>query len=514
MNQRKRAVWGFILCSLLCCGAGVSAKEAAAGEKAAMPLWTRAAVQYENPYFTGNPDAFLSAGTLSSWWTVFHDDTLNELIEKALDGSRDMEEARSRLLQAREQVGITKAEKLPWVNAAGGWVRGEMPDDITRGILPAQLQNMPFGIEGSNSATYAGLDASWELDLFGKKSAKVREARGALEAQRGMLYSTWVSLSAEVAMNYITLRTLQAELDVTEKSIANMKENLSLMQVNQESGLVSSVPVDQLTYTLKETEAQISELKSSIAGTMSKIAILTGTTPGALDAMLMTPKPRPDIDPTLYNAIPADVLRQRPDVYAAESAWAAQIAKTDEAKAVMKPKISILGVLGLATLGTGGLFSAGSRAFGIMPQVTFPLFNGGALRRNVNVQSDKEKEAKAKYENTVLKAAGEVRTAMTAVSQDKVRQDSLETGRDKAKEALDLAENQYQHGLSDYMGVLDAERHYLSLNQSCAVAKGKQMTDLVSLFKALGGGWKPLDEETIKGAKNDQNEENAGGEGK
>ena len=303
-----------------------------------------------------------------------------------------MEEARSRLLQAREQVGITKAEKLPWVNAAGGWVRGEMPDDITRGILPAQLQNMPLGIEGSNSATYAGLDASWELDLFGKKSAKVREARGALEAQRGMLYSTWVSLSAEVAMNYITLRTLQAELDVTEKSIANMKENLSLMQVNQESGLVSSVPVDQLTYTLKETEAQIPELKSSIAGTMSKIAILTGTTPGALDAMLMTPKPLPDIDPTLYNAIPADVLRQRPDVYAAESAWAAQIAKTDEAKAEMKPKISILGVLGLATLGTGGLFSAGSRAFGIMPQVTFPLFNGGALRRNVNVQSENTTE--------------------------------------------------------------------------------------------------------------------------
>ncbi len=326
MNQRKRAVWGFILCSLLCCGAGVSAKEAAAGEKAAMPLWTRAAVQYENPYFTGNPDASLSAGTLSAWWTEIQYETLHELIQKPLHGTRDMEEARSRLLQAREQVGITKAEKLPWVNAAGGWVRGEMPDDITRGILPAQLQNMPLGIEGSNSATYAGLDASWELDLFGKKSAKVREARGALEAQRGMLYSTWVSLSAEVAMNYITLRTLQAELDVTEKSIANMKENLSLMQVNQESGLVSSVPVDQLTYTLKETEAQIPELKSSIAGTMSKIAILTGTTPGALDAMLMTPKPLPDIDPTLYNAIPADVLRQRPDVSAAESAWAAQIA--------------------------------------------------------------------------------------------------------------------------------------------------------------------------------------------
>lgn len=125
---------------------------------------------------------------------------------------------------------------------AGGWVRGEMPDVSRAAYFQPSSRTCLLGIEGSNSATYAGLDASWELDLFGKKSAKVREARGALEAQRGMLYSTWVSISAEVAMNYITLRTLQAELDVTEKSIANMKENLSLMQVNQESGLVSSVP--------------------------------------------------------------------------------------------------------------------------------------------------------------------------------------------------------------------------------------------------------------------------------
>lgn len=185
--------------------------------------------------------------------------------------------------------------------------------------------------------------------------------------------------------------------------------------MNENAGLLSSLPADQASYTLHESEAKIPELKTEIADTANRISILTGTVPGALNDKLLTPSPLPDIDSAMYNAIPAEVLRQRPDVRAAEMAWAAQIAKTKEAKAEMKPKFSILGVLGLAAL-SGGLFSAGSHAFGIMPQVSYPLFNGGALKRNVRVQSEKEKEMQSAYENTVLKAAGEVRSAMTAIS--------------------------------------------------------------------------------------------------
>lgn len=494
MDRKKKAALGAVsLLSAAFClfPMAVGAEEPVNLEKTS---WTALAGMYENPYFTETKGASLSPEVLSEWWKVFHDDTLDSLIYTALDRNRDLAQAESRLKQAREALGMTKASLVPWVNAGAGWVRAQAPEGVISDVTPAALEKVPgMTIDNSHNLSYAGLDASWEPDFFGKNRAKVKASEKSLEAQRGMLYSTWVSLSAEVAMNYITLRTLQEELAVTEAHIQNQKENLSLLQVNENTGLLSALPADQASYTLHESEAKVPELKTEIAAALNRISILTGTVPGALNEKLLTPSPLPDVDSALYNAIPAEVLRQRPDVHAAEIAWAAQIAKTREARAEMKPKFSILGVLGLAAL-SGGLFSAGSHAFGIMPQVTYPLFNGGALRRNVRVQSEKEKEMQAAYENTVLKAAGEVRSAMTAVSQDKIRKDSLEKGRDKAKEALDLSQNQFTYGLSDYMNVLDAQRHYLSLDQNYTLSKGKELTDMVALFKALGGGWKSLDE--------------------
>ena len=428
MDKKRKAALGMVsLLAAAFCMVPLSGKaeEPVNLEKTS---WTALASMYGNPYFTEEKGATLSPEVLAEWWKVFHDDTLDSLIYTALDHNRDLAQAESRLKQAREALGMTKASLVPWVNAGAGWVRAEAPEGVITDVTPSALEKVP-----------------------------------------GM-------------------------------TIDNQKENLALLQVNENAGLLSSLPADQASYTLHESEAKVPELKTEIADTVNRISILTGTVPGALNEKLLTPSPLPEIDSAMYNAIPAEVLRQRPDVRAAEMAWAAQIAKTKEARAEMKPKFSILGVLGLAAL-SGGLFSAGSHAFGIMPQVSYPLFNGGALRRNVRVQSEKEKEMQSAYENTVLKAAGEVRSAMTAISQDKIRKDSLEQGRNKAKEALDLAQNQFTYGLSDYMGVLDAERHYLSLDQNYTLSKGKELTDMVSLFKALGGGWKPLDEGMEKGRK-------------
>lgn len=490
-RRRKAAVLAMVLAAAAFCNAPLTVQ--GAEEKAsAAPSWTALAGQYENPYYQEKDGAALSPEVLSEWWRVFHDDTLDELIETALTNNKDLAAARARLGEARAALGVSKAARLPWMNAGAGWVRVKAPDDVVDGVTPDLLKKMPgAGIDTGQNMTYAGVDASWELDVFGKNRAKVKSSENTLEAQHAMLYGTWVSISAEVAMNYITLRTLQEELAVTEAHIANQKENLDLLKVNENAGLLSSLPSDQASYTLNESEAKIPELKKGISDTLNRISILTGTVPGALNEKLMTPAPLPDVDPEMYNAIPAETLRQRPDIHAAEMAWAAQVEKTKEAKAELKPKFSILGVLGLAALG-GGLFSAGAHALGIMPQVTYPLFNGGALKSQVKISSEKEKERQADYENTVLKAAGEVRSAMAAVSQDKVRKDSLAQGRAHAKEVLDLSKNQFSYGLSDYMNVLDAERHYLSLDQNYTLAKGQELTDMVALFKALGGGWKPL----------------------
>ncbi|WP_296359962.1 TolC family protein, partial [uncultured Acidaminococcus sp.] len=169
------------------------------------------------------------------------------------------------------------------------------------------------------------------------------------------------------------------------------------------------------------------------------------------------------------------------------------MARTDEARAALKPRFSILGLLGFATLG-GGLFSAGSQGFAVLPQISYPLFHGGALKKNIAVQKAAEKEKKALYEKMVLKAAGEVRASMAAIAEDHAASLTLQKGRDASHEAYDLVRHNYHSGLGTYLDVLDAQRTYLQADQKYTVSKGKELSSLVSLFKALGGGWGPLEE--------------------
>lgn len=262
------------------------------------------------------------------------------------------------------------------------------------------------------------------------------------------------------------------------------------------------MPEEQSAAEWENIKGQIPEIKKAMALEANQLAVLTGTVPGEIDRLLAKAHSFPKIDTRLYNAIPAEHLRQRPDVYAAEQQWMAQIAKTDEAKAEMKPKFSILGLLSLASIGTGGLFSAGSRLFGIMPSVSLPIFNGGALRKNVALQSEKEKELYAAYENQVLKAAAEVRSAMAEAAQSANRKDNLKKGCEHAREAREVSQNLFDNGLSDYISVLDADHAYLGARQSYCEARGQEMAGLIRLFKALGGGWGPLDDilGTEKGA--------------
>ena len=480
----------------------------AAGQKD--PSWIDLATSYGNPYVRDDVDASLSQQQLASWWELYHDDTLTELISLALENNKDLEAARSRLSEARAQVGLAESARLPWINLNGGWMRGNVPDHVVDGVLPEGPVRDQMGIDPQADGSFAGIDASWELDVFGRTKAKVRAASDTLQAQNAKLYEVWVSLSAELALNYITLRTLQAERMVTASHIASEEETLELLQVNRKSGLLSDVPLQQSEYTLYSTRSQLPALDKEIAGTLSRIALLTGTVPGFLDQKLRTPQPLPDIDARLYGAIPADLLRQRPDIHAAERAWAAQIARTDEARAALKPKFSILGLLGFATLG-GGLFSAGSQGFSLVPQISYPLFYGGALKKNVAVQKAAEKEKKALYEKMVLKAAGEVRSSMAAIAEDHAAALTLQKGRAASHKAYELVRHNYHSGLGTYLDVLDAQRAYLQADQKYTVSKGKELSSLISLFKALGGGWGPLEEGNGSAVKRHQSALTDGG---
>ena len=241
--------------------------------------WTELAQQYGNPYFTDEAQAALSPEVLAAWWTVFHDDVLDDLIRTALTNSRDLAAARSRLNQARAQLGIAKAARLPWLNAGGGWVRAQVPDNVVDGVLPAAVTQGPLGpYDTKKEGSYAGLDAAWELDIFGKTRARVRSASNSLQARNAQLYSTWVSLSAEVALNYITLRTLQERLRLAlpesvdeiaiELSSGDVRIEtlaLSVLSLHSTSGDVDldTVAVEELTHRSTSGDLQGDNIRFS-----------------------------------------------------------------------------------------------------------------------------------------------------------------------------------------------------------------------------------------------------------
>ena len=452
--------------------------------------WWSLSARYPNPYFSRNENASLPPEVLSNWWQVMQDDTLTQLISLSLKQNKDLEAARARVNEARAALGISRAALLPWLDANGSWSRTHTSD------------NSPYvGLRGLHTDYKLGIDASWEIDVFGRLKEKVRADSASLQAKHAQLYSSWVTLSSEVAINYISLRTLQERLEIAEAQLALQKNSVDLFGSKRDAGLMNDLPLAQAEYTMQQTRAEIPRLKASIAESLNRLALLTGTVPGGLDNLLLKNRGLPEINPQIYAAIPAEALRQRPDIHAAERKLASQLAKTKSAKADLAPHFSLFGSLGWESSSSGSLLSSGSKGFSIGPQISLPIFHAGAIRRNIKVQSETEKEYLADYENTVLIAVSEVRNALTEVSQEKERKDALQKGAESAKNALEIAQNHYDNGIADYQNVLDAQRSLLSLQEAYTMSRGQELTYMIQLFKAMGGGWAPLENEEIQKSK-------------
>lgn len=468
------------LCCVACPAGAMAAENA--GERAQTILEQQART-YPNAYFEATDNAQLSPEILAVWWEAFDDPILTELVTMTLADSPDLKAAQSRVNQARAQLGISKAQLLPWLDASGSWTRTQVSD------------NAPYEMmSGVHNDGKLGLDAAWEIDVFGRQRANVRAASNTLQAEQARLYAACTSLSGETAINYISLRTLQERLRIAEAQLAVQKEQQALLVGNYQAGLVAQLPVQQGEYTMQQTAAEIPLLRTSIEETMNRLAILTGQTPGALEELLLPVRALPEVDSKMYYAIPADALLHRPDVRAAERDLAAQMQRTKSAKADMKPRISLFGSIGLESASTGNLFSGGSKGFSFGPSIHLPIFHAGAIRKNIRVQTEKEEEYLAVYEKTVLSAVGEVRDALTAGAQEHERGISLEAGRTAAEDAMQLAETNYRSGLGNYLDVLDAQRSLYAFEESCAASRGQELIHTVQLFKAMGGGWQPMQE--------------------
>jgi NodT family efflux transporter outer membrane factor (OMF) lipoprotein len=416
--------------------------------------------------------------TLAIWWTTLNDPILTSLIDRAVQGNLDLKKAQARVREARARRGINQADLFPTLNATGSTT-------YSRG-------NQETGTGRAQDFYAAGFDASWELDVFGGVRRSVEAATADLQASGEDLRNVLVSLLGEVALSYIEARTFQARLAVAEANLAAQAETYELTAVRLEAGLTTALDVEQATVNLESTRSQIPTLRSGLEEAKNRLAILLGEHPGAVHTELAARQPLPVPALEVAVGVPADLLRRRPDVRQAERKLAAQTAQIGVATAELYPKFSLVGSIGLNALDLTNLFSAASRAYSIGPTVSWRLFDAGAIRKNIEVQSALQEQALIQYEATVLTALEEVENSLVAFVEEQRRREALRDATRAAERAVALAQAQYGAGMVDFRSVLDAQRSLLSLQDQLAQSGGAVTSNVVRLYKALGGGWTPL----------------------
>lgn len=419
------------------------------------------------------------ASELAAWWTTLNDPLLNELIERALAENKSVKQAYARVLQARAQRAIAGSGFWPDIGASASASRSESEGNFNeRGEAVTTV----------GESYSAGFSASWELDLFGARRRSYEAATAQLAATEADLRDVMVVLLGDVALSYVGVRTAQSRLAFAERNLEFQREALDMTRWRAEAGLTTVLDVEQANANYEQTRAQIPLLESSLVQNMNRLAVLTGQTPGALEAELRDPKPIPVAPVDIVAGVPADVLRRRPDIRSAERRLAAQTAQVGVATAALYPSLSLSGTISWQSLTASDLLD-GFRNERSGITLSLPIFNGGAFRQNIKVQNALVEQALASYESAVLAAYEEVENALKAWTSEQRRHQALVEAVASARRAAELARVQYNSGLVDFETVLTADRQLLSLEDSLAVSDGEMTSNLIRLYKALGGGW-------------------------
>jgi NodT family efflux transporter outer membrane factor (OMF) lipoprotein len=337
-----------------------------------------------------------------------------------------------------------------------------------------------------------GFDAGWELDLFGGVRRSVEAAGASLEASQEGLHDVMVSLLAEVALNYVEVRSFQTRLSLAEANQRAQEQTYGMVVTRSQTGLTSNLDLEQARYNLEETRSQIPLLQTGLEQAKNRLSVLLGQNPGSLKEELAERKAIPLPPLEIAVGVPADVMRRRPDIRKAERELAAQTAVVGVATARLYPRFTLAGSIGLEALSVTSLFERESGTFGLGPSFQWNLFDAGRIRQNIEVQNAIQEQALIRYEASVLKALAEVEDALTGYAEEQVRQRSLKAASGAARRAVDLAEDQYRSGLTDFQNVLNGQRALLSLQDQLAQSQGAVTSHLISLYKALGGGWTSL----------------------
>ena len=412
--------------------------------------------------------------SLVSWWLRFDDPLLGTLINRALLANTSIQGAQAAVQQARALRDVTSAGLVPTLGSSASAQRNRNGDN-------------------SGNSFQVGLDASWEVDVFGAKRQALNASDSAMLASAASLGDVQVSIAAEVALNFIALRSTQERLTIAQANLSSQQETLQLTQWRLQAGLVTSLEAAQASASAEQTAAQLLLLQTTVAQTVHALSLLTGQPPATLSAELAQFGPLPQAPDGLALALPMETLRQRSDVRAAEYQVTAAAARVAQADAARLPSFRLGGSLGLSALTVGALTDGASIAAAVLASVAWPLLDGGASQAQVRSQQAALDQASANYRGTVLTALTEVENALVAMLRDKERLLRLQNASEAANTAATLASQRYSSGLVDFQTVLETQRTRLGTQDSVATARATVSADHVRLYKALGGGWQPSD---------------------
>lgn len=424
---------------------------------------------------------------LAIWWRSFNDPVLNDLIIRGVRANLDLKIATARLIQARAQYGITSAYLYPQVNLDGSAVRQRVS------LNGPDFVDLPPSYLSSVNPTYdlfqVGFDATWELDVFGGQRRAVEAAKADIQAAWQNRRDVLVSLLAETARNYIEYRALQRRLALTHQDIASEEQTVSVTRARFKAGLTSDLDVARAEAEVKTTTAQLPALSQQLQASLETLAVTLGTHAQDLQPELQTTKPIPVAPPAVPIGLPSDLLRRRPDVRAAERQIASATAQIGVATAELFPQFTLTGSLGLQSDHFKSIGNFNSRYWSIGPSMSWPILDFGRLRANVHVQEAITQQQAANYQKVVLQAIADVETSLNAYGNERQRRIELAEAVNAQQRALNLANQLYKQGVGEFLDVLDAQRSLFTAEDLLAQSDQAVSADLVSLYKALGGGW-------------------------
>lgn len=405
-----------------------------------------------------------------SWWQRFDDPVLDSLIIMGEDANFNLITAYRRMEAASRQMDAARAAYYPEISLGAGYTRQRL--------------------DGVNSNRWQiGATASWQIDLFGKVTAEVKQRKAEYKAGRAEWVGAMVTMAGDIASTYMQMRVWQAELAVALRHAALQDSITGLVEARYDCGLAAKPQLAQARAQSHSIKAAIPQLQTSIASAISSLALLTGRYPDELQPLLQQPRPLPDYHQLIQTGVPSELLRRRPDVVAAEQTLAAAAAAVGIAKKDFLPSLSLEGTVGVAAPEPGDMFGKNGFYYSVAPTLSWTLFDGFARRANVAAARQEMEAQIASYNATVINAYNEVGNALVSYRNclNEIKEYSLAT--DNAREFLSLSLDLYTQGLSPYSDVATAQQNLLSYNNSLLVTHGNALGALINLYEALGGGF-------------------------